>query len=229
MRYYAIPDTHGYFELMYKAVQASKADAELDGVEYKIITLGDYIDRGPRSRHIITFLMNSPDIIALMGNHEDMLLQTKIKGLSPDWWIGNGGGATLESYGHRKLKVARYGQDVNLNVIPDEHYTWLTTLPLWYETEKQLFVHAGVTTNDPLEEISSQELLWMRYDESDEGGWKGKFVVHGHEIHEDGPLWKKNRIGLDVGSFVNGKLCVGVFDDSRPGPIDFIDIKTELT
>ena len=66
-----------------------------------LITLGDYVDRGPDSRKIIERLMRGLGLegwrlICLKGNHEDIMCQTCCRRV-PDcgWWLTNGGGATL--------------------------------------------------------------------------------------------------------------------------------------
>jgi Calcineurin-like phosphoesterase len=66
-----------------------------------LITLGDYVDRGPDSPKIIERLMRGLGhegwrLICLKGNHEDIMWQTCRRRV-PDcgWWLTNGGGATL--------------------------------------------------------------------------------------------------------------------------------------
>ena len=60
---YAIADLHGRYDLLSEAVtkivEHSKSDRPAT-----IITLGDYVDRGPKSRQVIERLMNwrSPDL-----------------------------------------------------------------------------------------------------------------------------------------------------------------------
>jgi serine/threonine protein phosphatase 1 len=43
-----------------------------------------------------------------------------------DWWLTNGGGATLISYGQNQ------GDEVDLTVVPDEHLEWIERLPLMH-------------------------------------------------------------------------------------------------
>ena len=74
---YAIADLHGRFDLLTAAFDAIvKHAAERS---FKIITLGDYVDRGPQSRQIIDHLMAAQEmgvsLICLKGNHEDMMAQ----------------------------------------------------------------------------------------------------------------------------------------------------------
>ena len=58
MIYYAIADLHGRYDLLLEAVNSITDDiATYDVSDYQIITLGDYIDRGPQSREVIEFLI----------------------------------------------------------------------------------------------------------------------------------------------------------------------------
>src|SRR6266404_6878529 len=103
---YAIADLHGRFDLLTAAFDAIvKHAAERS---FKIITLGDYVDRGPQSRQIIDHLMAAQEmgvsLICLKGNHEDMMVETLRRPLHPNWWIDNGGGQTLISYGPPLLR-----------------------------------------------------------------------------------------------------------------------------
>src|SRR3990167_7469040 len=154
---YAIADLHGRFDLL------SQAYAEI--IEHSegpatIVHLGDYVDRGPQSRAILEFLMD-PDTaptscrrIILKGNHEDMMVSTLRAPLHPKWWIGNGGGQTLISYGH-----ARSG-DYCPDVVPGAHVEWLESLPLMHVDRHRIFVHAGVDPTLALDQQTDEYLLW---------------------------------------------------------------------
>lgn len=68
-----------------------------------LITLGDYIDRGPDSLGVVERLLALPDEcvhIPLLGNHEAMLLGALVSESEFYFWINSAGGrATLASYG----------------------------------------------------------------------------------------------------------------------------------
>ena len=101
---YVIADLHGRADLLDLALEAIRQRAAaVSGEKSTVITLGDYIDRGPQSRQVIECLMSVQVIhgplICLKGNHEDIMWQTIRKPLSPQWWFSNGGAATLTSYG----------------------------------------------------------------------------------------------------------------------------------
>lgn len=235
MKYYAIADLHGRYDLLLEAVNKIYEHAGKD--DYKIITLGDYIDRGPQSREIIEHLMGrTGDTICLKGNHEAMMVETIRTPLDPDWWVGNGGHTTLRSYGS-EIKVSPfYGVPLvgyDPHVVPQEHVDWIDNLPLFYETEKQVFVHAGIPDNNlPLEKQNKEKMMWMLYNPTDMGGYQGKHVVHGHHQFADGPHeWKGSKRGgrtdLDVFAWNTGRLVIGVFDDTQTHALEFIEVLAE--
>lgn len=220
MKYYAIPDLHGRYDLLREAVnEIEKYSA--NSADTQIVTLGDYIDRGPESRQIIEYLMaRGSNWTCLKGNHEDIAVQTMLKPLNPEWWFSNGGDATVKSYNGME------------GVIID-HIRWMESLPLFYETEKQVFVHAGIPQDHmnlpPKTDRMKEELLWMLYDSRTAGGWKGKHVVHGHHQSEYHPkTWygpNGGRTALDTWAYHTGRLVIGVFDDTQGPAKEYIEIK----
>ena len=216
MKYYAIADLHGRYDLLEKSLDAITKHAPKDR-DFKIITLGDYIDRGPDSARIIKTLMDfqsfdGVEMVCLKGNHEDIMLQTIDQGMYREWWYSNGGMATVLSYDNY--------------TVDKEHLDWVRNLPLYHETPGHVFVHAGIPDTDaPLEDQNHERLMWMLYGRDDPGGWQEKTVVHGHHIHEDGPHEWEYRTALDTGSFYTDRQVIGVFDDTQGRAIDFIEVK----
>ena len=99
---FAIADLHGRDDLLRGALAAIHEYG--DRQPGTIVTMGDYIDRGPESRQIIERLMAGLDggwkLVCLRGNHEDIMLASlRAPGLINQWWVPNGGGQTLASYG----------------------------------------------------------------------------------------------------------------------------------
>ena len=210
---YAVADLHGRFDLLEMALAIIKAREP--GGKYKIVFLGDYIDRGPRSRQIIERLIKGPDDgatwICLKGNHEAMML-TCLAGAKPmKWWLGNGGKQTLMTYD---------------SVVPQDHQDWLAALPLFYADQHRVFVHGWVDPEKELTEQDPDELIWHRYARQEPGGYRDQHVVHGHVPYEDGPLRHDGRTDLDTLAWKTGRLVVGVFDDDMPGgPVDLIELR----
>ena len=100
---YAIGDIHGRYDLLVKAEEAILRDgAQLPGRKL-IVTLGDYIDRGPDSAKVITHLLeplpDGFDRICLAGNHEVAMLDYIDGWVSFDDWMQMGSAELLKSYG----------------------------------------------------------------------------------------------------------------------------------
>lgn len=159
-----------------------------------IVFLGDYIDRGPDSRGVIEFVRTLPErtsakVVTLMGNHEQILLDAydheQYASLLPK---NNGCLETYLSFTKdpseaeaellpRRLKVREW--------LPEDVYQWISALPLWYEDERAIYVHAGLEGEDKVwfhpDKSKEGSLLWMREDDF-WTGYSGKQLVFGHTV-----------------------------------------------
>jgi serine/threonine protein phosphatase 1 len=214
---YVIADLHGRADLLSEASEAIARHAAFQPAgKRSIVTLGDYVDRGPQSKRVIDILMRAPncapgfDLTCLRGNHEQMMID-HLEGRD-SWgdWIRNGGDATLASYTDRK--------------VPDEHLAWLKALPMLAYDEHRLYVHADI---DPKLAPADQKeliLLWSR--EKFGMGYQGKHVIVGHTPKHDNPITIGGRTDLDTGAYESGRLAVAIFDDAIPGgPDGFLHIQ----
>lgn len=194
---YAIGDIHGRYDLLRSMLSAIEAGNQSGCT---IVFLGDYIDRGPQSREVIELLMSGPrrdcdTWIILKGNHEEMMIETYRAPLQPDWWVGNGGRACLESFG---------GQ------VPEAVIAWCDRLPVSYETATHFFVHAGINPVRPLNDQRAEEMLWIRDKFLMSQIDYGKHIVHGHTPFDE-PELMDNRTNLDTGAFHSGILTAARF------------------
>lgn len=219
---YVIADLHGRHDLLIAAIERIEQSSHSGGT---IVFTGDYVDRGPTSRQVIETLMAGPSDpsrwkwVCLQGNHEEIMLAGCLGVLH--WWLPNGGGATLLSYG------AKPGGDAHeaLKLIPPAHLAWMADLPLYHEDHHRVFVHAGVDETIDLADMPAKVLQWHRYEREYPHGYRGKHVVHGHEQYEDGPVLNADRSDFDTLAWYTGRLVVGVFDDDvAGGPVATIEI-----
>jgi len=142
----------------------------------RLVFLGDYIDRGPDSSGVVSFLVELPkqlssiEFVFLKGNHEDMFLSfLGIGGAHADMFLINGGKATAASYGIVTDKPS--AQEV-LSVLPSEHLTFYQLLRPFYLMEPFLCVHAGIDPEKSLTKQTEEELLWIR----------NKFIFASHRL-----------------------------------------------
>jgi serine/threonine protein phosphatase 1 len=221
-RTYAVPDLHGRYDLLNAAIE--KIMSHSRGHAARIVTLGDYVDRGPNSQEVMERLVNWSSrglpLIALKGNHEAMMWQCCRNLSETDWWLKNGGDRTLASYGqYASVSFDR-------NAVPAAHLDWIAKLPSVYADQHRIFVHAGVDPTLALNQQTDQILLWKRYPEGFRTGFGKHHVVHGHDAKVDGPVLTKGRTNLDTLAWKTGRLVVGVFDDGIPGgPIEILEVK----
>jgi serine/threonine protein phosphatase 1 len=219
-RTYAIPDIHGRLDLLELAID--KIVEQSAGRQGTIVTLGDYVDRGPQSRQIIERLMGwkseTLTLIALKGNHEAMMWEVCNRLAELPWWIRNGADATLASYNLSE-------DSTGVAAIPQSHLNWIAALPLIHADEHRVFVHAGLNPKILLDRQSEQTMLWMRYRKGDHSGHGRRHVVHGHHANSDAPIVTSGRTNLDGMAWKTGRLVVGVFEDDRPGGAShFMDV-----
>lgn len=217
---YVIADLHGRFDLLCSALSAIDILSPRGG---RLVILGDFVDRGAQTRNIIDLLMagpSSPDWewVILQGNHEAMMIEAldtpnqRTLGL----WLANGGDDTLLSYGYV------VGESILPLKVPAEHLAWLRSLPIFFEDDLHIFVHAGVPWDQPVSEAKTETLQWMLYSTDDRDGahCSGKHIVHGHHQSQYHPLKLPGRTNLDAHAYYTGRLAVGVFADEIAGPVE---------
>jgi serine/threonine protein phosphatase 1 len=211
MRSLAIGDIHGCttaFDLLLAAVKPEADDL--------IITLGDYVDRGPDSKGAVERLIalsKTHHLIALRGNHEEMMLKARGKPDEIRTWCLCGGDKTLASY---KLPCKAGSSDElgDLNIlsdVPAAHWEFLEQCVDWYEIETHFFVHANAYADLPLSEQPGYMLFWESLDAS-APHCSGKVMVCGHTAQRSGgPLNLGHTICIDTWVYGEGWLtCLDV-------------------
>jgi serine/threonine protein phosphatase 1 len=217
---YVIPDIHGRADLLNEAF--ARIAAQACGRGGTIVTLGDYVNKGPDSRGVIERMLAGPPdgftLVALKGNHDVLMVDALHDPAQRSTWIEKGGDTTLASYGG------------DIASVPPAHTDWLDTRPSMHDDTHRIYVHAGVDPTLPLAVQSERVLLCKRYAKTEASGYGARHVVHGHDNQVDGPLLFEGRSNLDTAAWRTGRLTIGVFDDDMPGgPVDFITVQGAAT
>lgn len=220
IRLYAIGDVHGRLDLLQAMHARIRDEIARDGLaDWRIIHLGDYVDRGPDSRGVIQFLIDASTgdrrNLALAGNHDvgflDFLKTPLIDGL----FAHNGGAQTALSYGVRldlaSMAAVKTGHAALVEAIPREHLAFLRGLALSADFGDFFFCHAGVRPGVPLERQARDDLVWIRGAFHNHLGLYEKVVVHGH-TPVDEPEVLANRVNIDTGAVFSGTLTALVVD-----------------
>jgi serine/threonine protein phosphatase 1 len=75
----------------------------------------------------------------------------------------------------------------------------------WIRIGDYLFVHAGIRPGVPMAEQRLSDMRWIRDRFIEHEGDHGFVVVHGHTISDEVEELP-NRIGIDTGAFMSGRL-----------------------
>jgi serine/threonine protein phosphatase 1 len=198
MRELVIGDIHGCirsFQGLLDAVALQKSDT--------LILLGDYVDRGPDSCAVvekIIELQEQCNLVAIFGNHEQMMLDSQRNVEAYKGWSMCGGGATMESYARHKYG---WGPDS----IPDHHRDFLRnkTRDFW-ETDRHIFIHASL---DPAVELAKQSEIALRWQQfrNPMRHKSGKQILCGHTCQKSGwPALFEGGICIDTYAYGGGWL-----------------------
>lgn len=220
--HYAIGDVHGRDDLLEKLLarivdEHRQAYPDEAGV---IVYVGDYIDRGARSRDVIDRVMAGLpgfETVCLKGNHEELLLNCLGNEDVHHWetWLQNGGQEAAASFG-LSFRYDDYDPAALERAIGERRLAWLKGLRINYRAGPYFFVHAGIVPGRQLDKQLTKDMLWIRERFLQSIEDHGVVVVHGHTPARL-PELKTNRIGIDTGPVYWGVLtAVALAEGKEP-------------
>jgi serine/threonine protein phosphatase 1 len=212
-RVYAVGDIHGRLDLFEQLIAAIDADDAARGsARTTVILLGDLVDRGPDSAGVIEAAREwgrRRTVRVLAGNHEEMFLDSFERLETLRHFLRYGGKETVLSYPidpatYRDLSLEELQQRMRA-AVPREHREFLMNAEDWIRIGDYLFVHAGIRPGVPMAEQRLSDMRWIRDRFIEHEGDHGFVVVHGHTISDEVEELP-NRIGIDTGAFMSGRL-----------------------
>ena len=231
--YIVFPDTHGHFDEVLTLLRCLHHAGYTK--ERRMVFLGDLLDRGPHVRLLLELVirLQRQGHICIAGNHEYTLRMA----LNPDvpnhatWverWANKYEDQTLKSYG-LKTRIPLWQMSAReklfvvkalKNRMPVHHQAFLNQLPLFFETENHIFIHAGLTQSgwneqkNDLHDLSHPrgpaQIFSCELADAFEHPSE-KIVVSGHTVHSK-PHVGTRRIQLHCGVEVGGPLVVWISD-----------------
>ena len=212
MKTIVIGDIHGCYRELDLLVSGLIKEGRYVPEEDRLIFLGDYIDRGDHPRLAVKYIrdlqrMYGEKVIALKGNHEAMLLEYMNR--ENQGWYYNGYRSTILSY--EGYEEAFY-----------DDIMWMSGLPLYYEDEDFIYVHAGIDKSRPMDRQKEEILLWAREEFYLDSRTYEKKVIFGHTPtmflgNEWVPQWLNYGcdIAIDTGCVYEGKLTAIVIENGQ--------------
>ena len=189
--YIYLSDIHANYE----ALKHLKDLPEFTDPSCKFRFGGDYIDGydlQPKATintlHFIKDLCDSGKAKAIVGNHDQFIIDQAYYPYRTNWWYMNGREQTLENLG------IPYANEENLRELLLYYYyyelEWLKSLPFYTIDGNNIMVHAGFELDMPLEQQNPNTMLWTReaYIESTNyltdvdlhPDFKNKTIITGH-------------------------------------------------
>ena len=160
MKIYAMSDIHGMLRPFRDRLEQLNMD-EIRCGEAKLILLGDYIDRGYNGMKVLKTIYDlqadlGENLIVLKGNHDQWFLD--FVHCKDAQWLGNSQATAFLSQfltDDEMKQVFRYisrymykNASDTVRKAMEARYSgllrWLEALPLYFETEHQIYVHAGI-------------------------------------------------------------------------------------
>ncbi|WWT40450.1 serine/threonine protein phosphatase [Staphylococcus phage PT94] len=219
MAIYVVPDIHGEYQKLLTIMDKIKNERK---PEETIVFLGDYVDRGKRSKDVVNYIFdlisNYDNVVTLLGNHDDEFynIMKNVDRLSiyDIEWLSRYCIETLNSYGVSTVTLKYSNVEENLRNHYDfiknelkrlkesEDYKKFKTLMVnckkYYKEGKYIFSHSGGVSWKPIEEQTIDQLLWSRDFRPRKDG-----LIHvcGHTPTSSGQVENHNNMLLcDVGA-----------------------------
>jgi serine/threonine protein phosphatase 1 len=213
----AIGDIHGCLPALESLLAAIEPRSE-----DTLVTLGDYIDRGPDVRRTLDRLMalrRQCRLVPLLGNHDAMLLSI-VDGHSDLYldWLMFGGNATLASY-----------DTLRPEAIPAAHVEFLRGCRLFYETERHFFVHGNYLADLPLDAQPPEVLLWESIKTRPPGPHRsGKTAIVGHASQKTGEILDLGYLKcIDTWCYGDGWLAALDIESGQSWQVDKRGVRRE--
>jgi len=140
---WVVGDVHGHF----RTLEALVGQLDLDEGD-AIVMLGDLIDRGPKSAHVVRYVRGTDGVFSIRGNHEQMMIEGfdessffKDRSIESRIWYHNGGMATEVSY------ISLNGGDGAARAAASSDVRWMSELATEVVLDRWRLVHAGYDQN----------------------------------------------------------------------------------
>jgi predicted MPP superfamily phosphohydrolase len=195
-----VGDIHGcYDELI------SLLDKVGFGADDRLVSVGDLITKGPKSREVLDLFIKEPRLTAVLGNH-DLAIRRR--------WNGE----------KLKLKSSQKPTHKELKKEKEHYVSYLNSLPFMIDLDKHLVVHAGLRPGVALHSQTTEDLTELRSLGPDRASRNAtpwyevydgeKVVLFGHWPASE-PRRGPKAIGLDTGCVYGRRLTAYIIETEK--------------
>ncbi len=192
-----VGDIHGCYDELEEML------SDLDfAAEDRLVSVGDLITKGPKSREVLDRFMAEPRFEAVIGNH-DLALRRR--------WNG-------EKF---KLKDSQKPTHKELKKDKQHYVAYLNSLPFMIDLGTHLVVHAGLRPGVALHSQTTEDLTELRSLGPNRAARDGvpwydvydgdKIVIFGHWPAPE-PRRGKKAVGLDTGCVYGNRLTAYIIE-----------------
>ena len=203
-----IGDVHGCYKTLMALLEKIPEEHKK-----QICFTGDLIDRGPRSREVVQFVVDNGHL-CVMGNHEQMMNDRKYDNSQDALWLGNGGSECLDSYYERDVNPPYLRGDFDKETFL-LHKKWMEDLPVVIDlgdiktpdgrsvVVSHSICHnywkAFMGENPDRADMAASSIMWGRNFSNVKD--QGFFNIIGHTPDEINPKITKVYANIDTGAF----------------------------
>lgn len=155
-----LSDLHGRYKALLEVLERSSFNPETD----RLVLLGDLCDGGKQTKECVELLISFPDVVLVQANHDFWFKEFMNTRHQRPEWIGQGGAATLKSYGaipdpsrEDPERSEWAGGD-----IPQTHKEFFNNAVPFHIEDGMLFVHGGFDPVLPIETNEIKTIMWDR-------------------------------------------------------------------
>lgn len=199
-RLIGISDIHGEYEKLCTVI-----DKITPQKNDKIIFMGDYIDRGAKSKEVVEKLIDMQNIcncVYLIGSHEYAMLHAPKDDYYNYLFWNYGGDKTAESYG-------------SFDNIMKTHGDFFNNLKFYHIENTYMFIHAGVRIGIPLEAQTEEDMVYIRSEFYNKKHHLPYKIIFGHTEFA-APQIQEDKICIDTGcgKYKNSPLTAIVIENN---------------
>lgn len=197
-RTFAIGDIHGcnsQLQHLLNWIAPTKNDT--------VIFLGDMIDRGDDSKGVLDTIMalqQQCPVVTVMGNHEQMLLQSRKHLDALKAWLRYGGKEALLSFG---LTPDLHG----ILALPNNYVDFLKNCQNYHETNSHIFCHATPVPHIDIAAQTEEGWRWRTLTYGQPAHISNKTIVCGHTEQREGKVhYQSGLVCIDTFAYGGGWL-----------------------